>query len=285
MRFFSLAVALTAALGISASVAPAQSFVQSWPRTLLQLQPNSPGMENFWFAGEPGSSRAYLGVELGDIDADRAHALKLDEERGVEVRSVVPGSPAEKAGFRAGDVLLSYNGENILGARQLGRLVSETPAGRKVRIQFWREGKVQTTTAILAAQSYMQKVVRVPGDFDVQMPDMDITTLAIPDPLLVWKTQGIGIEAEPVDGQLAQYFGVKGGVLVRSVEKGSPADKAGVRAGDVLTAVAQRPVTSPRELMSCLRTQRRTGKAMAVSVVREHKEVTLSIAPETPNQE
>jgi serine protease Do len=239
-------------------------------------------MENkMWFATEPGS-RAYLGVELGDIDADRARALKLDEERGVEVLRVVPGSPAESAGIRAGDVLLSYNGENILGARQLGRLVSETPEGRKVRIQFWRDGRMQTAVAAIA-QSPLPRVV--PGDFELQMPDIDLGTMAIPDPLLVWKNQGIGIEAEPVDGQLAQYFGVKGGVLVRSVEKGSAADKAGLRAGDVLTAVAQKPVTSPRELMSCLRIQRRTGKPLAVSVVREHKDLTLSIAPETANRQ
>jgi serine protease Do len=237
---------------------------------------------NFSFAAEPGN-RVYLGVELRDIDGERARALRLDEERGVEVLRVVPGSPAESAGIHAGDVLLSYNGENVLGARQLGRLVSETPEGRKISIQFWRDGKVQTATATLAAQPYVRKVV--PGDFELQMPDIDLRTMAIPDPLLVWKNQGIGIEAEPVDGQLAQYFGVKGGVLVRSVEKGSAADKAGLRAGDVLTAVAQKPVTSPRELMSCLRSQRRSGRPMPVSVVREHKELSLSIAPETPNQE
>jgi serine protease Do len=281
MRFLTLTAVLTAVLAMSAGVALAQSSAQNWQRNFLQLAQNPPGME--WLATEPGS-RAYLGVELGEIDADRAHALKLDEERGVEVRSVLPGSPAENAGVRAGDVLLSYNGETILGARQLGRLVSETPAGRKVRLQFWRDGKIQTTTATLGAQPQMVRRL-APGDFELQMPDIDIRTMAIPDPLLVWKSQGIGIEAEPVDGQLAQYFGVKGGVLVRSVDKGSPADKAGVRAGDVLTAVAQKPVTTPRELMSCLRAQSRAGKPMAVSVVREHKEVTLNIAPETANQE
>lgn len=280
MRFFSLAAAMAAVLGIGAGTAPAQT--PSWPRNFLQLQANLPDVQNgFWFASDSGG-RSYLGVQLADIDADRARALKLDEERGVEVLKVLQGSPAEAAGIRPGDVLLSYNGENILGARQLGRLVSETPSGRRVKVQFWRDGKVQTASATISP-SYLQKVV--PGDFELSMPAIDLQTMDIPDPLLVWKNQGIGIEAEPVNGQLAEYFGVKGGVLVRSVEKGSAADRAGLRAGDVLTAVAQKAVSSPRELMSSLRMQRRTGKSIALSVVREHKEVSVSLPPETPNQE
>jgi serine protease Do len=282
MRFFSFVGVLVVAMAFSRSVAPAQTIVPNWQPNLLQVVPFPPDADNkIWFAGDPGG-HTYLGVELAEVDADRARALKLDEERGVEVVRVVAGGPAENAGIRAGDVLLTYNGENILGTRQLGRLVSETPEGRRVRIQFWRDGKVQNTTATLA-QSPMRKVV--PGDFDLQMPDVNFRTMAIPDPLLVWKNLGMGIEAEPVDGQLAQYFGVKGGVLVRSVEKGSVAEKAGLRAGDVLTAVAQRPVANPHELMSCLRTQRRAGKPMPVSVVRERKEMTVSIPPEAPNQE
>jgi serine protease Do len=283
MRRFSLITTLAVAMTWGASIAPAQtSALDSVRNSLLQLQAVSPDMENqFWLGAEPGG-RSYLGVELADVDADRARALKLDEERGVEVVKVVPGSPAENAGLHASDVILSYNGENILGTRQLGRLVSETPAGRKVRIQFWRDGKMQTVSATIA-EPYVRKVV--PGDFEFQMPDVDLHTMVIPDPLLVWKNQGMGIEAEPLDGQLAQYFGVKSGVLVRSVEKGSTGDKAGLRAGDVLTAVAEKAVTTPRELMSSLRNQRRAGKPLALSVVREHRQLTVNIGPETANQE
>lgn len=281
MRFLSLTTTSIVAIATTAGMAGAQT-AQSIQQNLLQLQQKASELgNNFWLVSEPGSS-GYLGVQLADVDADRARALKLDEERGVEVLKVVPGSPAERAGIRPGDVILSYNGENILGARQLGRLVSETPEARKVKIQLWRDGKTQTVTAAIG-QPYRTKVV--PKDFDLAMPDIDFRTMAIPDPLLVWREQGLGIQAEPVDGQLAQYFGVKGGVLVRSVEKGSAADTAGLRAGDVLTAVAQKPVTNPRELMSCLRTQRRAGKPIAVSVVREHKDFSVSIAPEAPNQE
>jgi serine protease Do len=107
----------------------------------------------------------------------------------------------------------------------------------------------------------------------------------IPNPLLVWKTPALGIECEPVDEQLAEYFGVKRGVLVRSVEKGSAGERAGLRAGDVLTAVGDRTVATPREVMSCLRAQRRAGKPVTVALTREHKTLTLSLPSEPDSQE
>ncbi len=94
---------------------------------------------------------SYLGIKLSDIDADRARILKLSESRGVEVKAIEEGSPADHAGIEPGDVLLSYNGENIVGAQQLIRLVQETPAGRKIKVQIWRDGKEHSTSITTAA--------------------------------------------------------------------------------------------------------------------------------------
>lgn len=247
-----------------------------------QVVPDLSNLEHNLRVSLQGRSGVYLGVQLTDINEDRARALKLDEERGVEVVKVEPGSPAESAGIHAGDVLLSYNGENILGAQQLGRLVSETPAGRKVRIQFWRGGKLQTTTAMVAQAHWTPTF---PASFNVPMPDIRVAMSDIPDALLVWRNPALGIECEPVDAQLAEYFGVKSGVLVRSVEKGSPADKAGLRAGDVVTAVGERSVNSPREVMSCLRADRRNGRPINLAVTRNHAQLKLSLTPEPDVQQ
>src|SRR5207248_11789462 len=97
---------------------------------------------------------SYLGVRLVDIDADRARTLKLSEERGVEVTNIEEDSPAAKAGIKPGDVLLSYNGENILGAQQFVRLVRETPRGRRVNIQIWRDGRTQRTVVTTGAPKF-----------------------------------------------------------------------------------------------------------------------------------
>ena len=265
MRYSILAVALIA----TATLMPNFAFAQAGP--YLSIPENDLRLATQLRGG------VYLGVQLADITADRAKALKLDEERGVEVVKVEPGSPAESAGIKAGDVLLSYNSENILGAQQLGRLVSETPEGRKVKIQLWRDGKTQTTYAVIA-ESHWSKVF--PGDMSMQMPDirtqmpdMRLAMPDIPNTLLVWKNS-LGMECEPVDAQLAEYFGVKRGVLVRSVEKGSAADKAGLKAGDVITKVDGQSVSSPRSITPFLR---KSGSNVILTIVRNHKELTLNV--------
>jgi serine protease Do len=282
MRFLALAALLAGGMALAVSPAAAQSHFEWTQPAFAQVQADLSNLEHNLRLATQMRSGVYLGVQLADIDADRAKALHLDEERGVEIEKVEPGSPAESAGLRAGDVLLTYNGENILGARQLGRLVSETPSGRKVRIQYWREGKTQSTAATIAESRVRRQF---PGDLDIQVPDIHIAIPDIPTPVVVWKSPALGIECESLDSQLADYFGVKRGVLVRSVEKGSAAEKAGVRAGDVLTAVDNRPVASAHDVVSCLRTERRAGRPIGLALVREHRQLTFNVVPDSGAQE
>ena len=98
----------------------------------------------------------------------------------------------------------------------------------------------------------------------------------VPKIIMVWDTPSIGIECEPVDTQLAQFFGVSQGVLVRSVGKGSPAEKAGFKAGDVLTSAGSHPVKTTDDFRRVLRS---STKQVPVAVMREHKKLTLTLAP------
>jgi serine protease Do len=263
MRFSILSWALAAGTALMPGLIQAQSIFGP----------------NMLFGPELRMGGSYVGIGFVDIDADRAAALKLGDARGVEVTKVEDGSPASVAGIKAGDVLLTYNGENILGAQQLVRLVQETPQGRKIRIQYWRDGKTQSTIVTLAGARVREfenfPSVRVSQGF----PDLhSIGMFDVPSTLLVWRSAVLGIECEPVDSQLAQYFGVKQGVLVRSVRKGSAAEKAGLKAGDVLTALGGESVASPRDVTSFLR-MHDSGKAIPVALMREHKELTLTIVP------
>jgi serine protease Do len=221
---------------------------------------------------------SYLGVHLQDITPDRARALKLLEPMGVEVTQVEPNSPAARAGIRPGDVLLTYNGENILGAEHLLRLVAETPEGRKIKVRFSRDGHEQATVITTGARPnnlpFEPGAVLIPSKefFDFKLPDM-------PAPLMIWKTS-IGMEFEPLEGQLAQYFGVNHGVLLRSVEKDSPSERAGLRAGDVLIAFGDHRVASPKDVTTFLRV-REPGKPIPVTVMRDHHEMHFTISEST----
>jgi serine protease Do len=219
----------------------------------------------------PGSG-SYFGVRLTDLDADRAKELKLPEVRGVEVAAVVPGSPADTAGIRQGDVLISYNGETILGGQQFVRLVQETPQGRKIKIQLWREAQTMTVTVTIAAR---QNSFEAPGWFTFTSNDVRAFPI-VPAPMLLWSIPLFGIECEPIESQLAQFFGVKRGVLIRSVESGSAAERASLRAGDVVTAIGDRAVADPHDVISYLR-EHRAGNSVSVSFVRERRRQTAMI--------
>lgn len=224
-------------------------------------------------------SGSYLGVRLADIDADRASSLNLGDARGVEVVGVEPNSPAERAGIKSGDVLLSYNGENILGAQQLGRLVSETPPDRKIKVQYWRAGNTETTTVLTATRP--AGFFEFPSGVNPQglnLPDMrSFRTTDVPMPFLVWKVSPFGIECEQLSPQLGEYFGVKDGALVRSVEKGSPAERAGIKAGDVITSLGSRRVTAPRDITSFTRSRLESMKDVSVGLIRKHQPIKVTL--------
>jgi serine protease Do len=224
---------------------------------------------------KPGGS--YLGIGVAEVDSsERARALKLQEERGVEVTRVEDDSPAAKGGIRPGDVVLEYNGQRVEGMEQFMRLVRETPPGRDVKLTVSRDGNLQTLSVKTGTRKlWMSRssdgTIEIPG---IVMPEIRVPD--IPKAYLSWRNSVLGIEGEALDVQLAEYFGVKEGILVRSVAKGSPAERAGFRAGDVILKVDEAKVATPREISSTLRAAR-SKKSVPVQLVRERKEMTLTL--------
>ncbi len=221
-------------------------------------------------AAEPRVGVSYLGVGIFNIDAERAKALKLGEIHGVEVSRMETNSPAAKAGIQVGDILLTLNGQTLDGVEQLGRLIRETPPGTKVKIAVWRAGQSEVVTAVLEARKAKGEAPenwRFPPP-DTMKPDM---ISAYPS----WHSRMLGVECESVGNQLAQYFGVRQGVLIRAVVKGSAAEHAGLKAGDVVTKIGDHPVASPMEIRDALR--ERTAKTVNIAVTRDHKDVAVAV--------
>jgi serine protease Do len=232
------------------------------------------------------SGGSYLGIGVAEIDAERAKALNLKEVHGVEVKSVDDSSPAAKAGLKEGDVVLEYNGQRIEGTEQFVRLVHETPVDRQVRLVVWRNGASENLTATIGKRPGMAWQTD-DGDLTVEIPPVPPVPPMPPMPEMPnvqvfpqGRTPMLGIESESLTSQLAEFFGVKEGVLVRSVVRSSAADKAGIHAGDVIVRVDNETVTSPREITSALRAAR-DKKTVAVVVVRDKKEVTLNVTLES----
>jgi serine protease Do len=228
-------------------------------------------------------SGGYLGIGGLDISPDRAKALNLKEERGVEVSSLAEDGPAAKAGIKQGDVVLEFNGQPVEGTAQFQRLVRETPVGRQVKITVWRSGGRQTLTATVGENK--QTTVFGPGDgsWNFNMPEIPpMPNIEIPRFQMSLQNPMLGIVGESLEreDQLAEFFGVQEGVLVRSVKKGSAAEKAGLKAGDVITKVDDSKVTSSAEITRVLRGLK-SKKTFGLTVVRNRKEMPLTVTMES----
>lgn len=226
-------------------------------------------------------SQSFLGVAVVEVNSERAKALKLKEEHGVEITRVEDDSPAAKAGLKAQDVVLEYQGQRVEGIDQFIRLVRETPAGRAVKMLVHRGGQPMNLSATIEAkkaQSLGMGDVRIdmPQGFEWRMND-------IPRPMLSWRGGLLGVEAEELTPQLAEFFGVKEGVLVRSVTKGSAAEQAGIKAGDVIVKVEGKGVTSPSEVTQALRSAEK--KPVGVTVVRDKKEMAVNVSIPSSNED
>jgi serine protease Do len=219
-------------------------------------------------------SGSFLGVGVAEIDSARARELNLAEERGVEITKVEANSPADKAGLKVGDVVLEYNGQRVEGTEQFVRLVRETPPGRTARLLVSRGGSQVAISAVIGsrkdrAKAAMAIAAPLGGGPRIWIPDM-------PRVFAGWRSQMLGIEVEGIDGQLADFFGVKQGVLVRSVASDSAGEKGGLKAGDVIVRVENEAVSSPREVTDALR-EYRDRKSVAMTVVRDRKQITLTV--------
>ena len=234
-----------------------------------------------------------LGVSIRDTDADDLKAAKLQTPAGVVVEEVREESAAEKAGFKAGDIVVEFDGERVRSARQFTRLVQETPVERQVQAVVMRDGQRMTLSVQLQSTdnfSYFRDFSRGNSFKLAPRPPAPPAPPAAPKPPLLdffpriemFSSSGrLGITVDSLSEQLAGYFGTKDGVLVTSVNKDSAAAKAGLKAGDVITAIDGSTVDSPSDLSS--RTQRLdSGTEFTLDIVRDKKPMTLKGKIEAP---
>ena len=226
---------------------------------------------------------AQLGVRVGDVDAKDPAGARIDE--------VTPDSPAEKAGLKEGDVVVEYDGERVRSARQFTRLVQETPDGRSVKIAVMRNGQKQTVDATPEnrvvwdfgfdpdrLRDDIERGLREfgiePPMFDFRYDDRGPRRFEYRLPERVMPSRGrLGVTVQSLTPELEEYFGARnGGVLVSSVAQNSAAAAAGLKPGDVITAINGRPLNDSGDLTRELSD---LSGEVTIAVLRDKKEITL----------
>lgn len=181
-------------------------------------------------------SRGWLGVAIQDVTPEIAGSLGLDKPQGALIAEVVAGSPAEEAGLRHGDVIVSVDRKEIEGYTQLSRAIALLPPGKKVEIGVLRDGKQVTLPVIIAERSDEGGPILARGSRSRTLEADEVLGIAVSE---------LGPEARRGRGG--------GGVLVAEVESDGAAARAGIQQGDILLEINRRPIQSVRDYQEVVR--------------------------------
>ena len=281
-------------LSLLAIILTASSVLAQQTPPAAPEPPDEPGDQTFEFsfAGD-----GFLGVYAENISRENMGRYHVNQVRGVGVTRIVKDSPAEKAGLRKDDVILRLDGESITSVRKLNRIVSELAPDQSVKITVSRGGSEQDVTATIGKRSNTlfandmfgnqpqiwkwEKGTPQEWKFDV-VPPFKGNMFPHDDGDLVFQlgnSRRIGVSTMELTKQLADYFGIAGGkgVLVTAVTDNGPAAKAGVRAGDVITAIDGETVDSPGDISRVV--NRKKEGDVALTVVRNKSQQTIHVTP------
>ncbi len=180
--------------------------------------------------------RSFLGLAFREVTPELAKLLKLERVAGAIITEVGPGSPADQAGLRPGDVLTSFDGQPVRAASDLPWLAAQAGVHAKVPVELIRDAKLLTVQVQLQALPRPLEIVEAPR---LTTPSFQPVQTTLP-------IAGLGVAVADLTPALRKRFGIlaSAGALIVAVDRGGPGDHAGLRVGDVITRVAKRAVTA-----------------------------------------
>lgn len=201
-------------------------------------------------------TRGWMGVSIGEVTDELAEAFQRNNEEGALVSDVISGSPAEKAGVLAGDIILSFNGKRIKEVRNLPIAVAQAEIGKTYEIEIWRKGKAKTLKITTE---------RLPEPDAVAQSDAPSDETAEPE-----IDEALGAQLTALSSELRERYQLnenQQGVLVLSVERGSLAAKNGLQRGDVIAELNWKPVTKPEQVTDAMKAAVKAKKTVVPMLV------------------
>jgi serine protease Do len=200
-------------------------------------------------------TRGWIGVSVQTVTPEIANSFGLKESKGALVGDIVPGSPADSAGVKRGDIITEFDGKNIKNMSDLPRIVAEIPVGKEVDMKVLREGK-EINIRIKVAEMTEERLAS-----QMSVPERDL-----------------GITVDNIDPRWQREFGIKdkSGVLVVNIESGSPADDAGIQVGDIIKEINRISIKNMKDYESAIKRWRKDNPVLFL-VRRDNQTFYVSI--------
>ena len=201
-------------------------------------------------------TRSYLGVMLQDIDRTLAESYKLSKPEGALITQVAPNSPAAKAGFKSGDVILKYNGSPISRTSDLLNYLNRTTPNQNIQLQVLRDDKTRNISATLTT---------APDD-----------TPAKVEQTAEQKGPVIGVSIRNLTAAEQTQLNIKGGILVEEVKRGGIAAQSRMTAGDIITQINNKNILNSTDFIKSV-SELKKGSIARVSIIRQDQRAILGM--------
>jgi serine protease Do len=204
--------------------------------------------------------RAWIGVEIQPLGDDLAEGFDRENDHGALVANVTHGNPADKAGIKAGDIILSFDGEEIKEMRDLPRVVAQSTVGNNYKVVVWRDG---------AEKNLSIKTERYPDDTALAA----LRGNAQGDNIEPSQDEMLGAKLSELNDQLRSRFGIDddiGGVVVVGVDQDGLAASNGIRPGDLITTINNRSVSEPGQVFETVEKAKAAGRKKVVVLLQRN---------------
>jgi serine protease Do len=248
--------------------------------TPLPAPPAEPMTFSFHYDG-----MNYLGILPEEINRENMSRYGLNSPQGVGISRITEGSPAEKAGLKKGDVILQFDSEQVSTNRKLFRLIGEAAPEQAVRLTISRNGSEQQVIVKLGVREDASRTLRAlsPEQRGLLFPPRTPRAPGEAPQVFSFEygsNRRVGVMTTQLTKQLADFFGVSGGqgLLITSVSENSPASKAGLKAGDVITELNGEKIEDTDDFIRAL--NRKDEGDVTLTIIRDKSNRTIKVTPE-----
>lgn len=284
MKMRKLLLIFVVVLFVSASAlaqrTPPAPSVPAQPDITVPVPPAEPMTFSFFYDG-----MNYMGILPEEINRENMSRYGLSTPQGVGISRVTEGSPAEKAGLKKGDVILRFDGEPVMTNRKLFRLIGEAAPEQTVKLTISRNGSEQQVSVTLGVRDDASRTLRALSPEQRDRLFTPRAPRALGDAPEVYSfgygsNRRVGVMTTTLTKQLADFFGVNGGkgLLITSVSENSPASKAGLKAGDVITELNGEKIEDTDDFIRAL--NRKDEGDVTLTIIRDKSNRTIKVTPE-----